>query len=182
MPGCWRVWRATCKPTTGLQSRFAVLMSIFLVAILGFGCYRYYAATPELGRAHSAESGQTARLSIIMSDSRNFSRCQDFSTAPSFCFAVVLNFLFAQRHGYGYTFYSYVWNSSAAAVLDVPAPSSPDACFHSPSSKARHAAWCKVLVCWVRASAERVSPEAFNDHLAIGPASEPWTIDRKSVV
>lgn len=114
-----------------------------------------------------------------MSDSRNFSHCRRLYAAPSFCLAVVLNYLYAQRHGYEFTFYSFEWNATTAARQQVSPPESPAACFHSRSHKARHAAWCKVLVCWMRASEQLIaappSTQRVSEHSA-GLVSEPWTI------
>lgn len=123
------------------------------------------------------------RTQIVMSDNRGLAatcsgvvRMED---APYHCLAATINFIYAQRHGYSFTYFSLAWDASEAATIGVKLPPRSPAvgCYHAGTGRFRHSSWCKLLACWMAAtragaSVKRAPPwvmfvdsdAAFHDH------------------
>jgi hypothetical protein len=117
------------------------------------------AETPiAVAAAAPIPAGQGLQYSIIMADTRALSRTYTIRNAPYAAIAAVLNFRYAKRQGYAFSYYLMDWDADSAERLGFKPSANPDdaplahpACYHAASCTQRHAAWSKILACWIAA-------------------------------
>lgn len=93
---------------------------------------------------------------VIMSDNRALSLEHPSNTADAPAISAVINFKYAQRHGYGFTFFVMEWDGDTAerlGLVESHKEAGLPACYHASSQAFRHASWSKILACWTASSA-----------------------------